>query len=149
MSEVEVDGFKEFVNADLIPYLKELIKNRSLLEKSSFCKVLNINNVKFKIQFGLCYNIQTLTDTNTFYYAPTLGKLTDIWQRWELYSGQIAYPVNGLPKSNAEYTYEEYLFDNLNMWGTCIYGKNRWLLVEFILSELIKQYSHSEPEIKK
>ena len=112
--------------------LKLLVENEHLISQGVLPEC--INRKDFEFNQGICWYTSMIT-RNVF---TKLGGqvLHAIPERWELYSGCLAYPV---PSTDHNLTHKDMyrLTLDRNMWSNhTVYGNYRWLLVKFYIKSI-------------
>ena len=88
---------------------------------------------------GICHQLaQSCSDENTGYWR---SKVLDLFRRWPQFSGSTDFPVPH-PTEPACIAYNS----TQNMWDRRTkYGRARWDLLEFCISELEKELNDGKP----
>lgn len=93
-----------------------------------------------KPRTGICYQLdaQSCSDENASYWR---SKLQGLFRRWPQFSGSADFPVPH-PTEPAGIAYNS----TQNMWDRRTkYGRARWDLLEFCISELEKELNDGKP----
>ena len=91
-------------------------------------------------EFGICHQLyaQSCSDENTDYWR---SKVRSLFRRWPQFSGSEDYPVPH-PTEPACIAYDS----TRNKWNRRTkYGRARWDLLKFCISELEKELNDGKP----
>jgi len=82
------------------------------------------------VSFGICTNVKSLTSN---YDGSPTAIMYDLFKSWPKFSGDKYYPVPSPSGCNASLEYD----DSFDLWDkTTEYGRSRWELLDFMISEL-------------